>query len=164
MLASKQKIALSLLALLIGGSGALGVLACSTIPESIGLQDDRLRPCPDSPNCVSSEDPASPAFVEPLRYSGSFEEAFDSLVERLSVEPQVELIEAEAGYIHAVFTSALMRFRDDVEFRFDAESSVVHVRSASRIGHSDLGANRARIEALRSSWGAAKVSENPPLQ
>lgn len=64
------------------------------------------------------------------------------------------IIRSTGPYIHAEFTSALFRFVDDVEFLVDDRASVIHVRSASRIGHSDLGVNRRRIETIRTLWTA----------
>ena len=52
-------------------------------------------------------------------------------------------------YLYAEYSSALFGFVDDVEFYFPPETHIIHVRSASRLGHSDLGVNRKRIEAIR---------------
>jgi len=142
---------------LIGGAGVFGAAACSSIPEDIGLQEGRLRPCPDSPNCVNSEDQDLASSIAPLDYRGERQVAFDSLVTFLSNEPRVEVVRAEDGYIHAVFTTALMRFRDDIEFRFEEAKPLVQVRSASRLGHSDLGANRERVESIRARWKTAPL-------
>lgn len=156
MSTSTKTLLIPALVLLLGALGLYAAAACSSIPEDIGLEDGRLRACPDSPNCVCSEDESSEAYIEPLRYSGSTESAYETLLELLATEPRVEVIRAEPGYVHAVYTSAWLRFRDDVEFRFDTEASAVHVRSASRLGHSDLGANRKRIDALRARWSRAQ--------
>lgn len=120
-----------------------------------GRVDGRLAPCPSTPNCVCSEDPAEGAAIPALAFEGDPDVALASLVEHLRARPRVELVRIEADYVHAVFTSALFRFPDDVEFRLDRGASVIHVRSASRIGRSDLGANRRRVESLRAEWPAA---------
>jgi uncharacterized protein (DUF1499 family) len=58
------------------------------------------------------------------------------------------------GYLYAEFTSTIFRFVDDVEFLIDVKAQVIHVRSASRLGTSDLGVNRTRVEKIRKSWEA----------
>jgi uncharacterized protein (DUF1499 family) len=70
--------------------------------------------------------------------------------------PRATVVTATDSYIHAEFTSRLMRFVDDVEFRYDTAARVIQVRSASRIGRSDLGANRKRIDAIREKWESAQ--------
>jgi len=65
---------------------------------------------------------------------------------------RVRIVTAGETYLHAEFTSAVFRFVDDVEFLLDDAEKVVHVRSASRVGHSDLGVNRKRVEALREAF------------
>jgi uncharacterized protein (DUF1499 family) len=133
----------------------LTLSGASRRPAPAGLVDGRLRPCPPSPNCVCSEDPAPRAAVEPFSFEGEPADAFRALVALVRAEPRVELVLVEPAYAHAVFRTRFLRFRDDVELRLDAEERVIHVRSASRVGHSDLGANRRRVEALRARWRAA---------
>ena len=132
---------------------ALGSLAfsCTSIPEDIGLAGDRLRPCPESPNCVCSEDAGLDSSIEAFAYDEEPAAAFAALLALVS-DQGGELVTTTDTYAHAVFTTPLMRFRDDLELRLDAAHQVVHVRSASRVGHSDLGANRARVETLRAAW------------
>ena len=62
---------------------------------------------------------------------------------------EANIVESSDGYLYAEFTSRLMRYVDDVEFLEDSTAGVIHVRSASRLGYSDLGANRKRIENIR---------------
>ena len=127
----------------------LGYLSQSGSPP--GLVDGRLSPCPDKPNCVCSESRRQGAhFVDPLPMTGA--SADETLAELQAV---VSGLGGESGiangdYLAATFTSRLFRFVDDVEFRIDAQAGVVHVRSASRVGHSDLGANLERVESIRS--------------
>ncbi len=128
------------------------VAGCSGArPDGPGVRDGRLAPCPASPNCISSQAPREDRthFAEPFRYAGSLEEARRRLLGILAATPRVRIVAAGDRYIHSEFTSAVFRFVDDVEFLFPDEEKVVHVRSASRIGFSDLGANRKRVEALR---------------
>lgn len=112
----------------------------------------KLAPCPDSPNCVSSQSSDSSHFVEPLSYPDSRAEAKTRLLKIIESMPRTQIISNTHLYIHAEVTSLLFRFVDDVEFLFEEESALIHVRSASRIGYSDLGVNRKRIEAIRQKF------------
>ncbi len=118
-------------------------------------EPDRLAPCPDSPNCVSSlsEDPDHR--IEPLRYASSAEVARDLLLRVLHSLPRVRIVTNEPNYVHAEFVSAVFRFVDDVEFKFVEQDKTIQVRSASRVGHYDFGANRRRIEEIRKLFEAA---------
>jgi len=104
----------------------------------------RLAPPPRSPNCVSSR--AKPTdrlhYIAPLAHT-----TLDRIRSIVLAMPRTEVVEEDSEYLHVVFTTALFRFRDDVEFECDGE--VVHVRSASRVGYSDLGTNRRRVESIR---------------
>ena len=133
-----------------------GIVFSSCRSQATGVQAGTLGPCPSKPNCVCSETAGDEEhFVEPLRFEGDPDAAFNDLARFLREQPRVELATVESNYLHAVFKTALMRFRDDVEFRLDRAKSVIQVRSASRAGYSDLGANRARIESIRARWKPA---------
>lgn len=149
---------LSLLLLLATVAG--GAFACAATPADLGLAAGRLHPCPASPNCVCSEDPTAAAALAPLAYTGDGPLAFAALVELVAAEPDAELVTVEPGYAHAVYRTPLLRFRDDLELRLDEAAGVIQVRSASRVGYSDLGANRRRVEALRARWqGRTRAAE-----
>lgn len=107
-----------------------------------------LRPCPESPNCVSSQSEDPTKRMPPLRFTGSVEEARAAIVSALQHRSGVRLVEVDEDYLHAEFTTPLFRFVDDVEFLIDASERLVHFRSASRVGHSDLGVNRRRMVKL----------------
>ena len=130
---------------------ALFVLArVSKSGQPPGIVDGRLAPCPDSPNCVCSEVRADRAqFIEPIEIEAG--SAGDSLAAiRAAIAEQGGSIRSEGdNYLAATFNSPLFGFVDDVEIRVDPDAAVIHVRSASRVGRSDLGANRKRIERLR---------------
>lgn len=119
---------------------------------AIGVTQGKLSPCPDSPNCVSSQSPDPDHFVEPLSYTDSPAEAKTRLVKVIESMPRTQIISNTDTYIHAEFTSLIFRFVDDVEFLFEVEKNLIQVRSASRVGYSDLGSNRKRIEALRQQF------------
>ncbi len=128
-------------------------LACSlSFAEDHGHSHAELKPCPESPNCVSSltaaedEDHA----IRPLSSAnGNLEGLWAQLKKVLGTMDRVEIIKETPEYIHAEATTLIMRFTDDVEFVKDAEAGVIQVRSASRVGYSDFGANRSRIEDIR---------------
>jgi uncharacterized protein (DUF1499 family) len=126
----------------------LTILSCASNPPKVQLVDGRLRACPDSPNCVSSESDRASSRVEPLTFQGPPEKARSDLKETLH-EMGGKIQEDREGYLWATFTSRVFRFVDDVEFRMVSTDGMIHVRSGSRVGYSDLGVNRRRVEKLR---------------
>ena len=108
---------------------------------------DRLAPCPDSPNCVCSRAGASPRHrIEPLVAGSAPAATFERLKERMAAAPRIVVVTATHDYLHVVCRTRL-GFADDLECHLVGD--VIHVRSASRLGYYDFGANRARVEALR---------------
>jgi uncharacterized protein (DUF1499 family) len=128
--------------------------ALSTRPADLGRVDGRLRPCPASPNCVCSQDTDPEHACEPLKYSGTPAEAMEKLKSVIHQMPRAEIVTDEPDYLHVEFTTAVMRYVDDVEFTVDPAGKVIQFRSASRLGYSDLGANRKRTEAIRAAFDA----------
>jgi uncharacterized protein (DUF1499 family) len=120
-------------------------------PMNLGVHDGKLAPCPASPNCVSSQSIDRDHNIEPLRYTGSPGDAMDRLKKIVIGMKRSRVITETGSYIHAEFTSVLFRFVDDVEFFLDERAAVIQVRSSSRIGYSDLGVNRKRIEDIRAA-------------
>lgn len=119
-------------------------------PTNLGVKEGRLTSCPDSPNCVVSQgDEDAEHSIAPLAYSGDPAEAMTKLTAVVKAMPRTTIIESTDSYLYAEFASKLMGFVDDVEFYLDPTASVIQVRSASRLGKSDLGANRKRVEAIR---------------
>lgn len=121
-------------------------------PE-LGVVNGQLRRCPSSPNCVCSEGETDEHAIDPLRFNGSPEAAWKHLIAVIEATPNARVISQEQDYLRVEFVTPLMRYVDDVEFRLTPE--VIHVRSASRVGHSDLGANRTRVESLRAAFEQA---------
>jgi uncharacterized protein (DUF1499 family) len=127
--------------------------ACSTNQTlEANATNDRLSPCPKSPNCVSSLSEDESHYVAPLAYETTLEEAREKLISVINSMKRSEMVTAEVNYIHATFKSALFGFVDDVEFLFDDHRKVIDVRSASRTGYSDLGVNRKRVEEIRQKF------------
>jgi len=135
---------------------AVMIVGCSAHrPPNLGITDGKLSPCPDSPNCISSQSSDNKHFIEPLRYEGTEQKAMKQLIDVIQGMKRCRIITMDDHYVHAEFTSAIFRFVDDVEFHFDSEARVIHIRSASRIGYSDLGVNRRRMEKIRLLFGGA---------
>ncbi len=121
----------------------------------VGLENGRLRDCPNSPNCVCSQTKSETHFIAPLKFSVGSIEACGIIKDHVLEFPRVELIQQDGNYFHFVFTSGLFKFKDDVEILVDDQEKLVHFRSASRIGYGDLGANRKRVENLKRSLAKA---------
>jgi uncharacterized protein (DUF1499 family) len=113
---------------------------------------EALAPCPESPNCVSSQALDSGHHVAPLSFTGPAPEAWAVLRSVLQSRPRTTIVQTCETYLHAEARSAVFRFVDDVEFLLMPAQGVIHVRSASRVGYSDLGVNRRRVEAIRSAF------------
>ena len=121
--------------------------------EAHGLVEGRLQQCPDKPNCVSSEFVADAKhYIEPLVYAASDAEGVMSRLKTIIYEMGGSIQVEESDYLAATFTSSVFRFVDDLELRFDADQQTIHLRSASRVGHGDGGANRKRVELLKESF------------
>ncbi len=118
-------------------------------PKPLGLENGALLPCPDSPNCVVSQTPDPDHAIAPLSYQIPQENAYTTLIDVLSVVPRTTIVERTENYIRAESSSRLMGFVDDVEFYFPSDETVIHMRSAARVGESDLGVNRRRLEQIR---------------
>ncbi|MBK7949545.1 MAG: DUF1499 domain-containing protein [Deltaproteobacteria bacterium] len=132
------------------------------MPRAIADGSGRLAPCPASPNCVSSEATDEAHAIAPFRIRGDADAAWKALAAHLASLPRVEVVTAESGYLHTVFTTRIMRYRDDVELALDSDAGTIRVRSASRVGHGDMGVNRARVEAIRSSLAEQGLVEPEP--
>ena len=131
------------------------MVGCSGERSSlIGVTVDKLRLCPDSPNCVSSQSGDPRHAIAPIRYEGTAEKARELLIKVVSGMKRSRIVISEKLYLHAEFTSAFFRFVDDVEFLLDDGKKLIHVRSASRVGYSDFGVNRKRVEEIRTRFDA----------
>jgi uncharacterized protein (DUF1499 family) len=127
-----------------------------TAPTTLGIRDGRLKPPAKTPNSVTSQSGLYPdhpqaqrAAIAPLAFKGDGKAAMQKIARILRGMDRTEIITEQPGYLYAQCTTRLMRFTDDVEFMLDESAGVIHVRSASRIGHGDRGVNRARVEAVR---------------
>jgi len=130
---------------------------CNSVIPKLGIDNGQLSPCPSTPNCVSSQATDEKHYIEPIVTSGTPLEVKNQILELLNESKSSKIMVTENNYIRAEFTSKLFHFVDDVEFYFpvtNAKEMTIHTRSASRVGHSDFGVNRKRIEKIRSKFKA----------
>jgi len=135
------------------GIGMFAFLSVRSHYKSVelGLEKGLLRACPNTPNCVNSENPHSSSYIKPLTFTDMPPQAWQrikQIVRSLGGEIKTE----NSHYLHATFSTRIFRFVDDLELRMDDGKPQIHVRSASRVGRSDLGKNRSRVEEIRSRF------------
>lgn len=137
-------------------AATLVLTACAqpSADTSQGNAMAKITACPSKPNCVSSVATDETHAIEPLRFEGEGAAALARLKDVMAGLPRTTLVSEEDGYLHFVVTTRLMRFKDDVEFAFAEEPGRIDVRSASRVGHSDLGVNRKRVEEIRTRFSS----------
>ena len=133
------------LAVLPGLGGAFG----GQTPDNLGIEGGKLAPCPPSPNCVVSDTEDDSHAIAPIAYTGDRDSARETLLKVLKVVPRTRVVEQSDNYIRVEFTSRLLGFVDDGEFYLPANKKTIDLRSASRLGESDLGVNRRRMEQIR---------------
>jgi uncharacterized protein (DUF1499 family) len=136
-------------------AGQLGLLK-GTPPTDLGVHGGKLKPPSKTPNSVSSQASLYPdhpqrtyADVAPLPLRGDSNATLDRIAGIIESMEGGKIIRREPGYIYAQFTTWLMKYVDDAEFWYDPSAEVIQIRSASRLGSSDLGVNRKRIETIR---------------
>lgn len=137
---------------LAGCGGLLVMSLAAPAPGNLGIRGGRLASCPGSPNCVSTQAENQEHWIEPLQTKVEADGAIDLLADIVREQPRTVIVEQTGDYLRAEFRSLLFRFCDDVEFYHDRRSGLVHFRSASRVGHSDLGVNRRRMEQIREQF------------
>lgn len=128
-----------------------------TRPTNLGVKDLKLTPCPSTPNCVCTTNTDAEHGISPLAFSISQPAAMAALKGVIQAMERTAIVVESPDYLHVEFTSQLMGYVDDVEFYFAAHSQTIQVRSASRLGKSDLGVNRKRVEDIRQRLQAAGV-------
>jgi uncharacterized protein (DUF1499 family) len=118
-------------------------------PSDSAYLEGRLAPCPDKPNCVSTQATNREQLIVPFTYSKPLPEAKEALRAVLSKMPRTDIRKEDGVYLHVEFRTAVMRFVDDVEFLFDEQTKTLQFRSGSRVGYSDWSVNRKRMEEIR---------------
>ena len=145
----------------------IAVLTASVVLTACGAGSPNLRSsvtgdlaaCGSAPRCVSSQETREGFQIAPLRYTGSPVDARAKLTRVLKrMEPQgYTVVSSEGDYVYVTYTTGIMKYVDDMEFVFSQkERGVIHVRSSSRIGYADLGANRKHVEEVRTAYNVAK--------
>jgi len=124
--------------------------AGSAMEGSPRIVDGKLRPCPNRPNCVSSDAEDEPHHIAPFPVARDDPRAFDRIVEVAVALPRTRVLARSERYLHAEVRSRVFRFVDDLELHYRPDAGIVAVRSASRVGRGDLGVNRRRVETIRS--------------
>lgn len=117
-------------------------------PVNLGLANGQLAPLPESPNAVSTQTDDDDRKMPPIEFSGDAAAMMDKLKAIINDLPRSSIVTMTEDYLHVEFRSLIFRFVDDVEFFIDREESRIHFRSKSRVGHSDLGVNRKRMENI----------------
>ncbi|MFW5772866.1 MAG: DUF1499 domain-containing protein [Phototrophicaceae bacterium] len=146
--------------LIIALLGAVGLYVVALViiqqisprPDSLGVRDGQLAPCPNTPNCVSTQASRDNQRMEPLTYTGDTGSARERLLAIVRDMPGATVVTAGDDYIHAEFRSRLWRFVDDVEF-YIADGQI-HFRSAARLGQGDMGVNRQRMQTISERFQA----------
>ena len=129
--------------------------SCSgVVPLTIG----QFASCPERPNCVSTKNSSIENTIKPIFYKGSHDNAKQNLLLAIKTFRSAKVKKELDQFIHVEFTSNIFRFIDDVEF-YLSEPGVIHFRSASRIGHSDLGVNRRRMQRIRIAFDRVNKSQ-----
>jgi uncharacterized protein (DUF1499 family) len=128
----------------------LALASCSgTRPSDVGIAGLGLAPCPSSPNCVSSDASDAAHHADAFELSAPADEVWGIVQEEIARLPRATVVESTPSYLHVECASALFGFVDDLELQLRVPDGLVAVRSASRVGYSDLGVNRRRVEQLR---------------
>lgn len=131
--------------------GRMAYLSLTSEAPDVTLVNGSLRPCPQTPNCVSSEALESSKKIAPINFTTAPEAAWDKLKAEIEKTGGV-VVQQEQGYMRATFSTRIFRFIDDMEFRMLPEEKIIHVRSGSRVGKSDVGVNRKNVEKLRNNF------------
>lgn len=119
---------------------------------SLGVHQGQLKPLSHKPNAVSTQADKPSQWVEPWPIKSDRDQTLAAIANAVASYGGGQLQQQADYYLYYVFVTPKMRFRDDVEFYIDAQQGLVHFRSASRVGYSDLGLNNARYQALRTLY------------
>lgn len=126
--------------------------ASLTAPVVDVTEQDRLKPCPSSPNCVSTFESRKSKYLEPIAFSESLEAVLERLEKFMETYENATLVDRNDTYFHYTFETPIGKFIDDVEFLVDADTQLIHFRSASREGYGDFGKNKRRMKKIRKDW------------
>lgn len=116
--------------------------------SKLGVKNGQFSPLAKKPNCVSTQTNNESKKVQPLSYNGDAKEYIVKVAKAISAMNGADIKQQTDNYLYAVFTTKIMRFKDDIEIYLDDDAKILHFRSASRVGYSDLGANKKRYEGF----------------
>ncbi|TXT56300.1 MAG: hypothetical protein BAJALOKI2v1_590023 [Promethearchaeota archaeon] len=125
--------------------------------RKVGLMEEgKFYPCPEKHVCVSSQSPKDDEdhYMEPMTYEGSLEDAKKNILNVINSMSRTKVLEENDNYIHVLFTTFLLRFKDDVEFYFDDTEKLIHFRSQSRIGGFDWNKNKKRMKKIKEKYNS----------
>jgi uncharacterized protein (DUF1499 family) len=129
----------------------MALFSCAgTRPDNLGIKESKLAACPSTPNCVSS-DAADEHAVAPFALAQPAGDAWRAARSAVAALPRTTIIALTDDYLRAECRSLVFGFVDDLELHLRPAENAIAVRSASRLGRSDLGVNRRRVERLRRS-------------
>jgi uncharacterized protein (DUF1499 family) len=135
---------------------------CARPPANLAAPGEALRPCPPTPNCVSTQATDERHAMEAIPFRGTPEAAQRHARQALLQDPRTRVVMEAPGYLRAEARSRMLRFVDDVEVVVDGAARVVRFRSASRVGRSDLGVNRRRMERFAERFRALEQAASAP--
>ena len=142
----------------------IGSAFAGSRPENLGIANGKLASCPPSPNCVVSQSEDAEHAISPIAYEGDRDTARRNLISILGIVPRTKIIEERDNYLLAESESRLMGFVDDTEFYLPKDEALIHMRAAARLGESDLGVNRRRLEQIRLAFKDLESRGGAPLQ
>lgn len=137
----------------------LGLAGCHASARNLATPGQPLRPCPSTPNCVSTEATDRRHAMPPIPFGGTPEAAHAHARQALLREPRTRITLEAPGYLRAQSRSRVFRFVDDVEVVVDGSARVIRFRSASRVGRGDLGANRKRMQRFSARFRVLNVPD-----
>jgi uncharacterized protein (DUF1499 family) len=156
-----KKMLLWIMIIFLGLISFLALLSIISRKKPItGMINGRLRLCSRESNCVCSEDKDLPSFVEPLSFSGPANNNWEK-AKKVIQEMGGKIVSHEDDYLWAIFHTRIFRFVDDMELRMDEDAELIHVGSSSRVGYSDMGVNRKRIEDFRARFNKSNNLSTP---
>ena len=135
--------------------------SCTGTAGNIGVHDSKLSPCPARPNCVSSDSEVADHQVEPYRLAVPVAEGWQLARTLVAELPRTTIITQGPDYLHAECRSEVFGFVDDLELHLRPDNKIIAVRSAARLGYSDLGVNHKRVEELHSKLTSRGASDLP---
>ncbi len=115
----------------------------------LGVKNGKLTECPSSPNCVSTQTASESHKMQAIPFSKELDVVMTQIKAVVNAMGSATLVKEQRHYLHFEFKTSLLKFIDDVEFFIDEKSKLIHFRSASRVGYSDLGANRSRMSEIK---------------